>query len=571
MTITNEDYPDIYDDNPPVTYKDAADKSKKIQEYQTKQKRFYLATRHVLRATLNFDAGGSTTPDPSSFPNGYGTTSGESPSDAHKFVRREKVVFVSVIGRLIMGGWSDASNGRQANKTLGPNDEIVRGTELSEDFPQLADEDWGTEPDDPTKPFEVALAPEFKVAVAEAFQHLSRYEAFYDQALRLLRKRGTGKANGSGGSSTTIYARQIAQVASRLATSNVKQSDPQIQAHVANAIDMVLGGVVEAHPSMVEIELPDLDAGATVEIIRDNVLATQAIYWSAQLEELKLHAAMDQIVDHFSTGMLPITRGGAGDRIYKWIKGAPERMTELERRSVYGRVLGIAQGTADVAPNREFSELWFRFLSTVSQKFREISSFERDEVSLEQVHKSARDLAVNLSLHGYAIAHPAAVEMQSIVKDILGVFDEPELHIAYGVRDRWQLVDRVSNLYLGGSVNGVKFRTMAVAGQRIINWIADKNTILQSGSASGLNIVEWVGDRRKATDDFRALVDLAERWLAVTGTPDAAVAQSTDPVDLPQQHTVPMLGQSAAMPPSVQEALEQVGASVPNLPVIPQA
>jgi hypothetical protein len=132
------------------------------------------------------------------------------------------------------------------------------------------------------------------------------------------------------------------------------------------------------------------------------------------------------------------------------------------------------------------------------------------------------------------------------------------------------MVDRVSALYLGGSVNGVKYRTMAATGARIIDWLATNHSILSSGTSARLKIRNGTGG---ATADFENLAELCERWLAVTGTPDAQTTANTDPVDLQQQYTVPMLGQSqGAMPQAVQDALDQVGGgNLPNLPVIPQA
>jgi hypothetical protein len=68
---------------------------------------------------------------------------------------------------------------------------------------------------------------------------------------------------------------------------------------------------------------------------------------------------------------------------------------------------------------------------------------------------------------------------------------------------------------------------MARAGAEIILWLADHSTKLASVSpAGGLDF----GDAR--------LVNNVERWLAVTGTPDASVEQYTDPVDLQAQPTI---------------------------------
>jgi hypothetical protein len=288
----------------------------------------------------------------------------------------------------------------------------------------------------------------------------------------------------------------------------------------------------------------------------------QVIYFSAQLEEMRLHAVIDKLVEHFQTGMLPITRGRAADKIYAWIKESPQRLAEPERRGIYGRVLGLAQGaTNEGVPNREFSDLWTRFLSTVSVKYREVFSFQRDEVSVEQIHKAARDLAVNVSLHGYGIAHPAAVEMQRIIAEMLGMLDESDVLSAYGVRDRWQLVERVGALYLGGATNGVRYRTIAQSGEKVLAWLADHSSVLASSSASGLKLIDYSSGAPRPTDDFRIIAELAERWLAVTGTqtmqPGSRASRRL------QNNTRSLVGQSAGIPAACRTRSAKLG-SVPT-------
>ena len=138
------------------------------------------------------------------------------------------------------------------------------------------------------------------------------------------------------------------------------------------------------------------------------------------------------------------------------------------------------------------------------------------------------------------------------------MLSDPEILRAYGVRDIWQLTDRVSALYLGGAVNGVRYRTMATSGEKIIAWLSGKAPILASASAVGLRVSVRTATGPVATNDFRRLAELAERWLAVTGTADLTAERHTDPVDLQVQTTVPMLGQNIALPQSVQDTLEQV-------------
>lgn len=566
MSITTEKYPDIFDDSPMSDPSQTAADERLAAN--TKRKRLYLAVRHLLREYFMVDRGTPyTTPVPSAFPQNFGDPSDPDPH------QEDKVRFVAIIGQLLQLGYDDPAMGKLGRSASARDITHLNGVWTPAPTHPVPGESFGTEPspDDPgaAVPFRVQIVPEFVAKFTEAVQDYNANAKLYKQAFIKLRSAGTGAANGSA-TLTTISCRRVAEVTRRLVTQGISPTDPYIQLHVVNAMSQTLGGVVDAHPSSLAIDLPDLDAGATVEILADNVKAISAIYYSAQLEDMQLHTVMDKIVEHFQTGMLPITRGSAADRLYEWIKRTPERLGEFERRSLYARTLGIAQGGIDDAlPNREFGDLWIRFLSTITQKYRELASFDRTRVSTEQIHKAGRDLAVNLSLHGYGMAHPAALEMQEIVREILGVFDEPEVAMAYGVRDRWQLVDRVSALYLGGAVNAVKSRTMAVTGSKIINWLADRRATLASGSTNSLGLLDASTDR--PTAEFQHLADWSERWLAVAGFAAEQAEQHVAPVDLQEQRTVPLLGQNIQLPANVRSALEQAGGVVPNLPVIPQA
>src|SRR5258708_31285682 len=186
------------------------------------------------------------------------------------------------------------------------------------------------------------------------------------------------------------------------------------------------------------------------------------------VEDLKFFGVADKVGEEFVTGMVPISRGVAGDAMYDYFKAAPDRLTEIERRGLYARAFGLAQGSVEEPlPNREFSDLWIRFLSGVSLINRQATQ-EKQVVTNEYVFKNARDLAVNLSLHGYGAAHFAAVELQELIKEVKKMLSFQDILNAYGVRDYNQLIERVSALYLGGAVNRVRQRTMATTGSKII-------------------------------------------------------------------------------------------------------
>lgn len=360
-------------------------------------------------------------------------------------------------------------------------------------------------------------------------------------------------------STPVIFTKQFAEVVRRLNEQGVAPSDPQLFSKFQNAFQIVLGGAVQQRASQIAIELPDLDTGLQAEIVKDNVLALSALYYYAQLEDWKFFAVADRIAEQFVSGAIPVSRSAGGDAIYRWIKQATTRFTESERRSMYARAFGFAQGAVDEElPNREFSDVWIRFLSAVSVFSREQDATIRKALGSQQVLKAGRDLAVNLSVHGYGVAHFAAVELQDDVRSLLKLFGHGDVLAAYGAGDYAQLIERVSSIYLGGSVNGVRQRTLATTGQRLIRWLAEHTQLLMAGNEVILHL-----PRHGQPDPYqlRVLVDNVERWLAVTGTDDQSIDRFSDPVSMPQQPTIPEMA-LGAIPDALRDVMKGNGIGV---------
>lgn len=344
-----------------------------------------------------------------------------------------------------------------------------------------------------------------------------------------------------------IYTQQLAEVVRRLIELGVTDSDKQLYSKFQNAFATVLGGSVVTRASQIHIDLPSLEDNVQADIVKDNVLAVSALYFAAQLEELKFFAVADKVAEQFEAGLIPMSRSEGGLAIYQYMRDAVNRFTEAERRGIYARAFGFAQGSVDEPlPNREFADLWIRFLSAVSVLTREEGITVRRALTAQQVFKNARDLAVNVSLHGYGIAHFAAVELQDLVKRIIKMLSFPDVIAAYGVNDVWQLVERVSGLYLGGAVNSVRQRTLAQAGSQIIQWLARKQNVLVSAQSHGIDFLKE-GE----------LIGNVERWLAVTGTDDQATEKYFEPVSVSQQPTIPNLSLQG-IPQSLQSLLPTV-------------
>jgi hypothetical protein len=388
----------------------------------------------------------------------------------------------------------------------------------------------------------------------------------------ILLQEGLDPAGGSGSGEAQVRADELAQVLRILVKRGVTQSEEQLRRRVNEALDSIQNVSDTLPPSQIGIDLPSLEDQTDYRIVADNIRALQAIYFSAMLEELKLFQVTDKLVELFQDGVLPITRGDAGNFLYRYWKEAPNRISEAERRNFYARCFGFVGGDDGGMPNREFQDLWMRFVSAVSSFIRQnnIDNLLRAAipaaVSQEAMRKAGRDLAANLTLHGYGMAYFMATEIQKQIKDIITLLSYPDILKAYGANDAWSVIDQVASLELpGGPKNSVRYRTMAAGGATIMAWLAlNAKKLASTGSEPVLDvnmIRNPIPNPQKATTnptDYD-LVNACEQWLAVTGAEEQQVEQFAQPKIAPVTTARP-----TTIPAVARDALEAAGIALPT-------
>jgi len=369
-----------------------------------------------------------------------------------------------------------------------------------------------------------------------------------------------------------LSSRNLAAVVRRLASTGTSANDAWLASRIQNFYDMQTGVVGGAPASSTEINLPDLDEATDVEIVRENLHAVQAIYFAYMLEEMRLPQVVERIVELFRAGLLPLGRGKAGDYLFNYYKKSGERITEGERRDLYMRVFGAPSGDpTHNQPNREFNELWLRFISAVSSFARQLTvdrllrSHIPVAVSQEQVRKAGRDLAANLSLHGYGIAYFAATELQSMILEFRDKLSDPEIRGAFGARDMWQVVDQVNANYLGGTRNTHRYRTQARAGAVIIRWLANHHQRLSGRFGEVISLAALSNPQLRGSDQPTVepndwdLVQACEQWLAVGGVNDQSIEMYSQATESPVITSKPI-----EMPAFARDAIESLTGGLTN-------
>ncbi|GAB1595827.1 hypothetical protein [Lysobacter claricitrinus] len=374
-----------------------------------------------------------------------------------------------------------------------------------------------------------------------------------------------------------LSGRNVAALVRRLAATGVTANDPWLTSRIQNGYDMQ-SGVIEGAPiSSSEISLPEFDDATDQVAVRENLLGAQAVAFAASCEDMNMPQVVEKIVDLFRTGLLPVSRGKAGDYLYSYLKKSAERMTQNERLDLFRQVLGRNEGDPSVPGNTEFKELWLRFVAAVSSFGRQLSVDRMLRtnvpvaVSQEQVRKAGRDVAANLSVHSFGIVRFAAAELQQTILEYRDLLSDAELRSCFGARDMWQVMDQVNANYLGGPRNTHRYRTQARSSAVIIRWLANHSDRLAGRYGEVISVNALTNPQMSGSDQPMVdpndwdLVQACEQWLAVGGVQEASIEQYSQSTESPVITSRPIESSGNGLPPEARAALDQAGISLPGM------
>jgi hypothetical protein len=373
-----------------------------------------------------------------------------------------------------------------------------------------------------------------------------------------------------------LSGRNVAALVRRLAANGVTANDPWLASRIQNGYDMQAGVIEGAPMSSTEISLPEFDDATDQVAVRENLLGAQAVAFAASCEDMNMPQVVEKIVDLFRTGLLPVSRGKAGDYLYGYLKKSAERMTQNERLDLYRQVLGRNEGDPSMPGNTEFKELWLRFVAAVSSFGRQLSVDRMLRtnvpvaVSQEQVRKAGRDLAANLSVHSFGIVRFAAAELQQTILEYRDLLSDAELRSCFGARDMWQVMDQVNANYLGGPRNTHRHRTQARASAVIIRWLANFSDRLAGRYGEVISVNALTNPQMSGSDQPMVapndwdLVQACEQWLAVGGVQEASIEQYSQSTESPVITSRPLEGGNG-LPPEARAVLDQAGISLPTM------
>ncbi len=226
---------------------------------------------------------------------------------------------------------------------------------------------------------------------------------------------------------------------------------------------------------------PDFDDS----VVPSQLHAAAELYFIYQYERSKVFQVVEVLLRLFHLGKMRIQRGPGARGLYLLEKWQPLRYKRREREIAYRRAFnyGVSQPPAGAVVNRNFHRQLVGFMVALAQYFRDLLIGEvirggqlieqRPFGSIGTVQRIGLDLRYALDRASYGNIFALSVETGHYLKQVLALLDAPDIKKAFDANTKWNVVEIVSQRYLGGMAEISQRAKMAESGRRILQFISD--------------------------------------------------------------------------------------------------
>ena len=228
---------------------------------------------------------------------------------------------------------------------------------------------------------------------------------------------------------------------------------------------------------------PDFDDS----VVPSQLHAAAELYYIYQHERMKIFQVVEVLRRLFQQGRMRIQRGPGARGLYLLEKWEPLRYSLRDRMIAYRRAFnyGTVQAPAGAIVNANFHRQLVGFMVAVSQYFRDLLIGEvirggqlidqRPFGSIGTVQRIGLDLRYALDRSTYGNIFALTIEVGHYLKTVLQLLDAPDIKKAFDANTKWDVIEIVSNRYLGGIAEPSQRAKMAESGRRILQFIADND------------------------------------------------------------------------------------------------
>jgi hypothetical protein len=262
-----------------------------------------------------------------------------------------------------------------------------------------------------------------------------------------------------------------------------------------------------------EMAYPYVKADFDDAVVPSQLHAAAELYFIYQYERSKVFQAVEVLLRLYHLGKLYIQRGPGARGLYLLEKWQPLRYKRSDREMAYRRAFnyGASPAPAGAVVNRNFHRQMVGFMVGVAQYFRDLLIGEvirggqlieqRPFGSIGTVQRIGLDLRYALDRATYGNIYALTVETGHYLKQVLALLDAPDIKKAFDANTKWNVIEVISERYLGGMADISQRAKMAESGRRMLQFVAD-------------NDFKTAIDPLLFQSEMRPMGPHAEAWLA---------------------------------------------------------
>jgi hypothetical protein len=236
-----------------------------------------------------------------------------------------------------------------------------------------------------------------------------------------------------------------------------------------------------------DIAYPHLIADFDDAVVPSQLHAAADLYFIFQHERMGVFRVAEILKKLFREGRMRIQRGPGARGLYLLAKWQPLRYGVRDRAIAYMRVFnyGKAPRPAGAIVNVNFHYQLVALMSALAQYYRDLTIGEviRGSQNIEQrpfgtiatIQRLGTDLRYALDRASYGNIVALAHETGLYLKELLNLFEAPDIKKAFDANNKWDVVEQVLNRYFGGARELSQRAKMAESGRNVLLWVSNSD------------------------------------------------------------------------------------------------
>lgn len=233
-----------------------------------------------------------------------------------------------------------------------------------------------------------------------------------------------------------------------------------------------------------DISSPRLQPDFDDSVVQSQIHAAAELYYIYQHERMKVFQVVGVLLRMFHDGRMRVQRGPGARALYLVEKHFPLRYKSHDRAAAYRRAFNYGSLTAprNAVIYRNFHRQFVAFNAAIAQYFRDLLIGEvirggqllnqRPFGSQATIQRLGTDLRWGLDRATYGNLYALTVEAGNYLKVILDMLETPDIKRAFDANTKWDVIEFVSERYLGGQAEISQRVKLADAGRRLLEFVA---------------------------------------------------------------------------------------------------